>query len=116
MPEPRQMGPAEKMRRGLLPETPGTSVPPAVVDAFRSVFSGRYGREVLESQLRTLKLFERLESESDMSMHNYAIGLLESVGTIKRDMAGNILNMTEIVSSLVTLAQLSDKEDDNAGT
>ncbi len=114
MTDQEEMGPCEKIARVLMPVVANTTVPHEVIDAFLQVFDNGPGREVLESQLRSLHLFNRVQNEADGHTYNSAVGLLESLGVIKRDHNGKILNMREIVTALLTVARMPQKEDENA--
>ena len=104
MNEQQPQGPVAKMDARLTDTPPSKAIPGNVTDAYRRTYESGMGPAVLESQLRSLRVFDEIRNDGERHLHNHGVGLLESIGIIKRD-GGKITNMAEIVSALLAVAQ-----------
>ncbi len=102
----QESGQFGKMRESLNPAKPeGNIIPGLVTDAYRRTYEGSMGRAVLESQLRSLRMFDEIRNDGERYLHNHGIGLLEAMGIIKRARNGQVSNMRQIVDALISVSQ-----------
>lgn len=94
------MGQYEKMAAGL-EEGNAYELSPELASHYRHTFSGSLGQKVLADLLANLGLFEVIRDEGDMHRHNHAIGILNSIGVIKRNPDGGVENTERIVNALM---------------
>ncbi len=75
-------------------------------DIARRVYNTVEGRALLMDILNDLKFFNRLETETDMALHNEALALLSKLGIWREH------NITRIVNALMDMPYMNKEKTD----
>jgi len=75
-------------------------IDPEIQKLYRSLFSGKAGRQVLEHMLLELGYFDEIETEEQRVLYNYGRRLLVFIGALEAP------NLTGIVDYLARKTQL----------